>query len=205
MRDHLLETLDAVDYAEFLVYLMGPYKAFTVDDLLEGRSGGDAATSTVESVGLADWDPASGEYTEDEAYNLLVDVRDALRDDGLNAFLAVDADVDIEEVDAATQSIQFARASNVVALIAPHVGRNLGMGIETGAVLEALDGEDQERVVFVHEAAVSSAMIHSLSRRWEATVYAYETEDELVACLREFSVDVMHREQYGDFTPRGVN
>ncbi len=199
MREHLLDTLGPVHYADFLVYLMGPYKAFTVADLVAD------ADETVDptSVGFGQWDEDNGDYTEDEAFELLASVRDSLRDYGLNAFLAVDAEVDLDDQDAASQSIGFARASNVVALVAPHVGRNLGVGIETGAVLEALGDEDQERVVFVHESTVSSAMIRSLSRRWEATVYAYETEAELVACLRQFAVDVMHREQFGDLTPRG--
>lgn len=58
-------------------------------------------------------------------------------------------------MDAASQTIAFARASNVVALVAPQVGKNLGVGIgiETGSVLEALGDEHQERVVFVHEEA----------------------------------------------------
>jgi hypothetical protein len=68
-------------------------------------------------------------------------------------------------MDAATQSLAFAEASDVVALIAPQVGENLGVGIETGSVLEALDRCDRERLVFVHEEGVKSATIGALSRR----------------------------------------
>lgn len=130
---------------------------------------------------------------------MLERARDRLRDDaGLGAFLAVDVGVPLDQVDAATQTVGFARASNVVALVVPHVGKNLGVGIETGVVLEALDDTERERVVFVHEEGVRSAMIAAVSRRWEATVYAYDDEDELVARLRMFATDVMHRELTGD-------
>lgn len=70
---------------------------------------------------------------DESAFDLLLSLRDRLRSEaGVNAFLAVDADVDLDEVDAATQSIAFARASNVVAFVAPLSGRNLGVGVETG-------------------------------------------------------------------------
>jgi hypothetical protein len=60
--------------------------------------------------------------------------RDQLRiDPVVNAFLALDAGIDLDEMDAATQSIEFARTSDAVAFIAPKVGKNLGVGIETGS------------------------------------------------------------------------
>lgn len=199
MREHLLETLPAVDYAGFLVYLMGPYKAYTIDDFVDDP---EPVGVDPDAVGLGTWEEGSSAYDEDETLDLLTAVRDDLREHDLNAFLAIDVGIELDEMDAASQSIAFARASNVVALIAPEVGKNLGVGIETGAVLEALTGADQERVVFLHERNVSSAMIRSLSRRWEATVYAWSDREELVRKLREFAVDVMHRELYGELTPR---
>ena len=42
-------------------------------------------------------------------------------------------------MDAASQSIAFARSSNAIVFVAPRVGDNLGHGIEVGSVLEALD------------------------------------------------------------------
>lgn len=42
----------------------------------------------------------------------------------------------------------------MIAFIAPAVGKNLGVGIETGSVLEGLPEDDQERIVFVHEENV---------------------------------------------------
>lgn len=192
------EVLSPVTHSRFLVYLMGPYKAFSVADMvLEGVDPDDLAVS------FDDWDDTGGDYDPADVLGLLERTRDRLRADaGLNAFLAVDADVDLDEVDAATQSIEFALASNVIALIAPQVGKNLGIGIETGSVLEALDGEDHERVVFVHEVGVRSAMIAALSRRWEATVYSYSDEADLARQVQAFAVDVMAREQTGDLPPR---
>lgn len=194
MRDELIQHLPPVSYRRFLVYLMGPYKSFDVEEMLP-----DGASS--EDVGLPfdEWvENPSHDYEEADVRALLERTRDSLRDDdGLNAFLAIDADVPIEEMDAASQSIAFARASNVVALVAPQVGKNLGVGIETGSVLEALGNERQERVVFVHERGVRSAMIDSLSRRWDATILTYADEDELIDRLRTFSVQVMNDEYTG--------
>lgn len=198
MRRNVRAALAPVAHDDFLVYVMGPYKAFTVEDLLP-----DGASPDDLDVSFTDWDSGSGEYTEAETRALLERTRDRLRDEaGLNAFLATDVDVPLAEMDAATQTIRFARASNVIAFVAPQVGMNLGVGIETGAVLEALSGEDHERVVFVHEDGVRSAMIDSVSRRWTATVYDYESEDELVKRLRQFAADVMNREYTGDLDGR---
>jgi len=198
MRDRLVATLPPAAHREFLVYVMGPYKAFDVDDLLPD----DVSTDEL-AVSFAEWDTDSGARSEADVRDLLEDARDRLRRDaGLNAFLATDAEIPLDEMDAATQTIEFARASNVVAFVAPEVGKNLGVGIETGAVLEALDDTDRERVVFVHETGVSSAMIESVGRRWEATVYDYSTRDELLDRLRTFAADVMNRELVGDLDPR---
>lgn len=225
MRDRILSELGPVPHRRFLVYLMGPYKAFELADLVDPTTEQDLTTEqahpATDADGYADaddhafdleglppsvaaWDEATTDYSAADVLAMLERVRDQLRTEaGLNAFLAIDVDVDLAEMDAASQSIAFARASNVVALVAPQVGKNLGVGIETGAVLEALDGTEQERVVFVHEEGVRSAMIAALSRRWEATVYSYADEDELVKRLRQFAVDVMHREQAGDLPPPG--
>lgn len=202
VRGRILAELPDVSHRRFLLYLMGPYKAFSPAELLdadETLEAGDVAEAIPDDAAEATPDePVEGTPAVD-AFALLERVRDRLRDEaGLNAFLAVDVGIDLEAVDAATQSVAFARASNVVALVVPRAGKNLGVGIETGAVLEALDGDEQERVVFVHEDGVRSAMIAALSRRWEAAVYPYADEDELVERLREFAVDVMHRELTGD-------
>ena len=56
---------------------------------------------------------------------LLQETRHYLRDRGFNAFLAIDVGIPLEEMDAATQSIAFAQASNATVFIAPQVGDNL--------------------------------------------------------------------------------
>lgn len=220
VRDRILAELPDVSHRRFLLYLMGPYEAFSpaelldADETLEGDDGAETladenAEASSETDDGAEVPPdetseaspgiATGTTPAVDAFALLERVRDRLRDEaGLNAFLAVDVGIDLDAVDAATQSVAFARESNVVALVVPRVGKNLGVGIETGAVLEALDGVDQERVVFVHEDGVRSAMIAALSRRWEAAVYSYADEEELLERLREFAVDIMHRELTGD-------
>lgn len=170
MRDRLLDELDTVPRRRFLVYLMGPYEEYGADEKV--------------------------------ALDRLLHVRDELRTEpGVNAFLAIDANVPLEEMDAATQSVEFARASNVVAFVASHGGQNLGVGIEVGSLLERLSDaeavEADERIVFAHEKSVRSAMIESLSRRWNVTVYSYSDTADLVSRIRAFVSNVVSRELSG--------
>ncbi|WP_255170377.1 DUF7509 family protein [Natrononativus amylolyticus] len=172
MRDRLLDELAPVPRHEFLVYVMGPYKSTGPD--------------------------------ENEAlFDLLVTVRDRLRtESGVNAFLAVDPEIPLEEVDAATQSIAFARASNAVVFVLPFDGDNLGVGVEVGSVLEDIYQSDDtnraERIVLIHEEGVRSAMLGGVTRRWDATVYAYADADELLLRAKEFVGNVVSRESTGD-------
>ncbi len=139
---------------------------------------------------------------------MLLSVRDGLRTEpGVNAFLAIDVDVPLSEMDAATQSVEFAFASNAIVYVVPEVGDNLGIGIEVGAVLEAIyrcdpdeNDDHRERVVFVHESGVSSAMIAAIMDRWEARVYSYDGRDDLIRQVRLFVRDVARREQFGDLS-----
>lgn len=204
MRERLRERFDdSLDTDQFLVYLMSPYKEFQLEDLLpEGTTPDDI------NVSFAEWDDTEGEYTEQEVLDQLTWLRDELRaNPGVNAFIALDPEISIDEMDPATQSIEFARASNVVVFAAPHVGRNLGVGIEVGSVLEAFYAADdtdpvtathQERVLFIHEESLSSAMIGSVTRRWEATVRSYSDKEELLHEVKSFVVDVMNREFAGE-------
>lgn len=209
MRDRLLSELGEVPRHRFLVYLMGPYKTFSLDEMVADTNTDSESLSV--DFGSLTGDPDADVSAEQTVLDRLLHVRDQLRiDPGVNAFLALDADIDLDEMDAATQSIEFARASNAVAFIAPKVGKNLGVGIETGSVLEDIFREQEqeqdseaahkrsERVVFVHEAGVRSAMIESISRRWEATIYSYETDEELVRRLREFVANVIRKELTGE-------
>lgn len=175
MRDRLRDALDPVPRERFLVYVMGPYKT-------------------------------AGPEDDEELFDLLATVRDRLRtESGVNAFLAVDPEIPIEEIDAATQSIAFARASNAVVFVLPFDGDNLGVGVEIGSVLEDIYQSDDEtraeRIVVVHEEGVRSAMLGGVTRRWDATVYAYADEDELLLRAKEFVANVVNRESTGDLPP----
>ena len=208
MRDRLIDSLGELAHSRFLVYLMGPYKTFDVDALREASE--EELLSTIpENADFGTLVGSDADLDQQEAVlDLLLYMRDRLRTDpGVNAFLAIDIDILLEEMDAATQSIEFALASNVVVYIVPRIGDNLGVGIETGSVLEAIfhGADDQpssthhhERVLFIHESGVRSAMIAAVQDRWEARVYSYEDRDDLVRQVRLFVRDLARREQLGD-------
>ncbi len=202
MRDRLLDELGDLPHSRFLVYLMGPYKAFDVERALE-TAAPESIPESVDFGTLVGSDHADLERDE-AALDLVLSVRDRLRATaGVNAFLAIDVDVPLEEMDAATQSIAFARASNAVVYVVPAMGDNLGVGIEVGSVLEALYADDEpehrrERVLFVHESGVRSAMIAAVRDRWEARIYAYEDVDDLERQVRLFVRDLMRKERTGE-------
>jgi hypothetical protein len=77
------------------------------------------------------------------------------------------------------------------------LGHNFGVGEAAGSVPEALSETHGDRLIFVHEADVTSAMIRSAQVRWDLRVATYETESELVSKLRLFT-GIMHRERRGD-------
>lgn len=210
MRDQLIDELGELAHPRFLVYLMGPYKAFDVEAVLDSvdTGEGDDLATIPENVDFGALVDSDRDLDRQEAVlDLLLYVRDRLRTDpGMNAFLAVDIDIPLEEMDAATQSIEFALASNAVIYVVPAVGDNLGVGIETGSVLEAIFREQeaggaadrQERVLFIHESGVRSAMIAAVQDRWEARVYSYNGRDDLVRQVRLFVRDITRRELRGD-------
>lgn len=212
MRDRLLETLGGLSHQRFLVYLMGPYKSFDLEPLLEATATDDTTDldQIPESVDFGTLVGSDIDLDQHEAVlDLLLFVRDRLRTDpGVNAFLAIDVDIPLEEIDAGTQSIEFALASNAIIYVVPKIGDNLGVGIETGSVLEAiyreqerrketLHADHQERVLFVHESGVRSAMIASVQERWDARVYSYEDRTDLIKQVRLFIRDIARREQHG--------
>ena len=195
-RDRIVERLGSTEYPRFLCYLMGPYKSFTLGYYL---SEAERATIDVDSLPGPLRRLFQNEAEVDEAQALLRRVQGALRNDpGINAFLAVDVEVDVDEVDAMTQSIEYARRSNATAFVLPYLGHNFGVGEEAGGILEALSEVHGERLVFVHEANVTSQMITAANRRWDLRIESYETETELVATLRRFVAGVMHRERRGE-------
>ncbi|WP_255196524.1 DUF7509 family protein [Halorarius litoreus] len=213
MRDRIVDQLGDLAHSRFLVYLMGPYKAFDIDAMLEA-SDTDAAVDLSKIPESVDFETLVGSDVDldhqEAVFDLLLYVRDRLRTDpGVNAFLAVDIDIPLEELDAATQSIEFAFASNAVIYVIPKLGDNLGVGIEAGSVLEALyrertttDDESavashHERVLFIHETGVRSAMVAAVQDRWDARVYSYTDREDLVRQVRLFVRDLARREQHG--------
>jgi hypothetical protein len=194
----LAERLGGVKHDEFLFYLMGPYKSFNLNYILSEEE--------QQEIDIADLPGPMRRLFQNkdeinEAQALLRRIQGSLRaHPGINAFLAVDVNVDIEDVDAATQSIEYARCSNATAFILPLLGHNFGIGEEAGSILERLSGTHGERFIFVHEDDVTSAMIQSAPVRWDVRVETYDSEKELIAKLRRFAGEIMHRERRGDLS-----
>lgn len=200
------DALPSVSREQFLVYLMGPYRMFDVDALLPADVDVDTDTPS-----FATWDDATGEYSEDEVLTLLNETRDCLRDRGFNAFLAIDVGIPLEEMDAATQSIAFAHASNAVIFLAPQVGDNLGVGIEIGSVLEDMmstDGmhgpaaaaeppERTRRLMVATEPTVRSAMLGAVHARWDASVRTFTDAIDCCRLCAQFCTHIQNEELYG--------
>ena len=101
-RDLLVERLGAVKYDRFLFYLMGPYKSFNLEYVLDEEERREIDTADLPGP-LRRLFRNKAEI--DEAQALLRRVQGALRTEpGVNAFLAVDAEVDVDRVDAVTHS-----------------------------------------------------------------------------------------------------
>jgi hypothetical protein len=194
-RELIADQLGAVKFDRFLFYLMGPYKSFNLNYVL---SKDERRAIDIEDLPgpLRRLFRNKDEINSAQAF--LRRVQGELRaNPGVNAFLALDVDIDTEEVDAVTQSIEYTRCSNATAFVVPFLGHNFGVGEEAGSILEALADTHSERVVFVHEDNVTSAMIRSASVRWDLRVETYETEAELVELLRRFTGEIMQRERRG--------
>jgi len=204
------DVLTPVRREQFLVYLMGPYRTFDVEALLPEDTDVEADIPS-----FATWDETSGEYAEDDVLRLLQETRDCLRDRGFNAFLAIDVGIPLAQMDAATQSIAFARASNATIFIAPQVGDNLGVGIEIGSVLEDLlssDGmqgpaadatppERTRRVMVATEPSVRSAMLGSVNARWDASVRTFTDAADCCRLCAQFCTHIQNEELYGSLDP----
>ncbi|KTG08029.1 DUF7509 family protein [Haloferax profundi] len=195
-RDGIRRALGRTTYDRFLVYVMGPYKSFNLNYVLSEEE--------LRDIDVADLPgPIRRLFAArddiDDALALLRRVQGSLRaDPGVNAFLAVDVDIDTDDVDAATQSIAFARASNATVFVLPFLGHNFGVGEEAGSVLKRLSETHGDRIVFVHESSVTSEMIRAARARWDLRVETYDTEEELHKRIRLFVADVMNRELHGD-------
>lgn len=202
------DALAPVHREQFLVYLMGPYRTFDIERVLpdDTEYDPDAVPS------FATWNESTGEYTESDVLRLLRETRDCLRERAFNAFLAIDVGIDLEEMDAATQSIEFARSSNVVVFVAPHVGDNLGVGIEIGSVLEDILPTDRmqgdaptvepptrsNRVMVAAEPSVRSAMLGAVHTRWDASVRTFTDVEDLCGLCAQFCTHIQNEEIYGE-------
>lgn len=193
MRERILAALDGSDYVEhearkrgFLVYLMGPYKSYPPYDSPVPQRG-DVATRrpTLDEIDER-LDDGEIDLDEDEALALLVQLkRDLRKNNGVNAFLATDPEIPLHEIDTATQSIEYVGAANATVFIAPAMGDNLGVGIETGSVCEHF-GETTllDEVVFFGEQHVESTMVDAVSERWHVTTDDFKSYDDLYKAVR---------------------
>ncbi|MFB6270498.1 MAG: hypothetical protein ABEH83_11170 [Halobacterium sp.] len=193
MRERLLAALDdsdtlthAASKRGFLVYLMGPYKSYPPYE--SSPADETAVAMTRPTLDEIDARIADGrlDLDADEALGLLVALRNDLRaDTGVNAFLATDPGIPLHEMDAATQSIAYADAATATVFVAPAMGDNLGVGIETGAVCEHLsDDALLEAVAFLGEANVDSSMVDAVSTRWHVTVDEFDGYADLYRAVR---------------------
>ena len=195
-RDLVVERVGRVKYDRFLFYLMGPYKSFNLEYVLSEE---ERREIDIEDLPGPLRRLFRSKDDIDAAQALLRRVQGGLRvDPGINAFLALDVDVDTDDVDAATQSIEYTRCSNAAAFVLPFLGHNFGVGEEAGSILEALSETHGDRLVFAHEDDVTSAMIRSATVRWDLRVETYSTEGELVDKLRLFAAGIMQRERRGE-------
>ncbi|EMA07217.1 DUF7509 family protein [Haloferax denitrificans] len=195
-RDEIRAALGRTTYDRFLVYVMGPYKSFNLNYVLSEE---ELAAIDIEELPGPIRKLFAARDEVDDALALLRRVQGTLRaDPGVNAFLAVDVDIGTDEVDAATQSLAFAEASNATVFVLPFLGHNFGVGEEAGSILEQLSETHGDRIVFVHEASVTSEMIRAARARWDLRVETYDTEAELHKRIRLFVADVMNRELHGD-------
>jgi len=195
-RDLIAERLGDVKYDRFLFYLMGPYKSFNLNYVISEEERREIDIEELPG-------PLRRLFRSKDDINaaqaLLRRIQGKLRaDPGVNAFLALDVEVDTDEVDAVTQSIEYARCSNATAFVVPFLGHNFGVGEEAGSILENLAETHGSRLIFAHEDDVTSAMIRSAKVRWDLRVETYETEAELVNKLRRFAGGIMQRERRGD-------
>jgi len=195
--------LAEVTYDGFLFYIMGPYKSFNLNYVLSDE---ERQEVDVEELPGPLRRLFQNKDEIDEAKALLRRVQGKLRaDPGVNAFLAIDIDVDVEDIDAVTQSIEYTRCSNATAFVLPFLGHNFAVGEEAGSVLEALAEGNGARLLFIHEDDVTSAMLQSANARWDLRIERYGTETELVDQLRRFAGGIMHRERRGDLDRLGPN
>jgi hypothetical protein len=195
-RGLITDQLGDVKYDRFLFYLMGPYKSFNLNYVLSEE---DRREIDIDDLPGPLRKLFRNKADIDEAQALLRRIQGELRTNpGVNVFLALDIDIDTDKVDAVTQSVEYTRCSNATAFVVPFLGHNFGVGEEAGSVLATLAETHGDRLVFVHEDNVTSAMIRSAKVRWDLRIETYSTEAELADTLRRFVGEIMQRERRGN-------
>jgi len=128
-RDLLADRLGNVKYDRFLFYLMGPYKSFNLTYVLTEE---ERQQITVDTLPGPLRRLFQNKDKIDEAQALLRRVQGDLRvEPGINAFLALDVDIDSNEVDAVAQSIEYAQCERVIESLVnepPSQARSLRFG-----------------------------------------------------------------------------
>ncbi|WP_254544785.1 DUF7509 family protein [Halomarina pelagica] len=207
MREVLLERLPAPAFADFLVYLMGPYTTFELDYVLAPETESEHLKADLGAFTAAD----RAFIAELEA--LCSELR---ADPGVNAFIATDPAIPLPEDENATadtptmnaiaQSKAFAEASNAVGFILPIAGVRDGVSAEIGAVLEAMDLEnddpsppvkDPRRFRIFVETGITSTTIHATEDEYSVPIVEYETKGQLRKELHDFVTDVATLEATG--------
>jgi len=193
MEDRLIEALEQSPYIDvrdvskprFLVYLMGPYKSYPPYDSPSTQRAAATDRKTLDQA-LRHLQNATTDFDHDEALWLLTGLRRKLRTErGVNAFLATDPDIPLHEMDAATQSIEYTKTAVATVFVAPAMGDNLGVGIETGSVCEHLPGRQlTDDVLFLGERNVDSAMVDAVSERWHVTVDDFTDFEALYQAIK---------------------
>lgn len=193
MEERLIEALETSPYLSeteiskprLLVYLMGPYKSYPPYESPSTELG-VATTRTTLDEAVQNLQATETDFDADEALWLLIELRRRLRKErGVNAFLATDPEIPLYEMDAATQSVEFTKASVATVFIAPAMGDNLGVGIEIGSVCEHLSSQElREEVLFLGEQNVESSMIDAISDRWHVTVDGFDDFDGLYQAVK---------------------
>jgi hypothetical protein len=133
-RELIADRLGRVTYDRFLFYLMGPYKSFNLNYVLSAEERREIEIDDLPG-------PLRRLFRNKDEINaaqaLLRRIQDKLRTDpGVNAFLAIDVDIGTDDVDAVTQSIEYARCSNATVFIVPFLGHSFGVGEEAGSMCD---------------------------------------------------------------------
>lgn len=209
MREVLLDRLPPSSSPTFLVYLMGPYTKFELEYVLSEETDMDDIEGDLGAFSAAD----TKFITELEEF------RSFLREDpGVNAFIATDPDIPLPEDEAANepsmnaiaQSKAYAEASNAIGFILPIAGLRDGVSTEIGAVLEAMDLEnddpgppvkDPRRFRIFVETGITSTTIHAAEDEYSVPIVEYSSKEQLRKELHEFVTDVALLEEKGILPP----